>query len=1003
MADQAKRVVILGGGIGAISAAFWLSATPELRRQYAVTVYTHGWRLGGKCASGRDASQGNRIQEHGLHMLMGWYETAFKTMRACYAEWKKQPENPFQTWQDAFTPLRQVTLTQQIPDTPAGQWQIWNIPFPQLPGEPGDPADAFLDEVVHKVLGWLRDYLRQDGGLPAWLLDTLPLLDGAHSEAQRAPAQTASDRDTFYKGLLALLIECQQAFQQYAEPFLEGLSPGGYKLCAFTDYALALLIGFVSDVLPDWEHGIERINEIEFRDWLRQHGANPAFLDFAPVRVLYDLAFAYENGDSSSMAHGKIAAGIGLRTLLMMTVAYKDAPLWKMNAGMGDTIFAPLYEVLRQRGVDVHFFHRTTNLGLSADGHQIDAISMYRQVRLVDDHYDPLVPVEADGHVLPCWPAQPKWSAILGGAGIAADAWDLESMWCTYRPAGNTEVRLTRGKDFDLVVLGIPPAALKDIGKELLTDRCPAIKAMHDNMSWVPTQAAQLWLKPDAADVGWTLGPTVLSAYADPFRSWGEMSHLLPQETWRWPAAVPAACEYFCGTRVPPPTLPPYGDPNFLKQQTDAVRETFAQWLQASAATLWPKGAVNGRGLNPELVASEYYRVNLDPSEMYVQTFPGSVKFRLAPGGSGIDNLFLAGDWTKGSVDGGCAEGAFESGKLAAEVICGHAIDLPLVALPEFVSYSGCGEVDFPAPLVATDDTLYAFALKVDPARVQALVDATLAAPARGVIEYKVLGNHVMLVFQHCGHFSSPQGIGWAEDRETAIMIPLIEKRAGLLSMQKLVLWMPYLTIDVGLGMVTGRDVWGYNKTLGTTVMPAAPTDPAVFTCQTLIFDTFAPQTQARVDTLIEVALADRAALGALQPQWNDGRGLLDAMSAALGPWSVLGDAELALDLAALMIGRDIPVINLKQMRDTEYTQLAVHQSLVEAMLQVTKFHSAGPLFGDYAVKIRLSDSHQIAEQFGWPTNGQPRGTFIAVQPRFAFWVTLDFNAAAGTTVWRAR
>ena len=33
-----------------------------------------------------------------------------------------------------------------------------------------------------------------------------------------------------------------------------------------------------------------------------------------------------------------------------------------MNAGMGDTIFAPIYEVLKRRGVTFNFFHRVTSL-----------------------------------------------------------------------------------------------------------------------------------------------------------------------------------------------------------------------------------------------------------------------------------------------------------------------------------------------------------------------------------------------------------------------------------------------------------------------------------------------------------------------------------------------------------------------------------------------------------------------------------------------------------------
>ena len=50
------KVAILGGGVGGMTAAFELTATPELRERYDVTVYQLGWRLGGKGASGRNAA-----------------------------------------------------------------------------------------------------------------------------------------------------------------------------------------------------------------------------------------------------------------------------------------------------------------------------------------------------------------------------------------------------------------------------------------------------------------------------------------------------------------------------------------------------------------------------------------------------------------------------------------------------------------------------------------------------------------------------------------------------------------------------------------------------------------------------------------------------------------------------------------------------------------------------------------------------------------------------------
>ena len=66
-----------------------------------------------------------------------------------------------------------------------------------------------------------------------------------------------------------------------------------------------------------------------------------------------------------------------------------------------------------------------------------------------------------------------------------------------------------------------------------------------------------------------------------------------------------------------------------------------------------------------------YVRVNFCPSERYVLTPPGSVAHRLAPGASGLDNLFLAGDWTKNGFDIGSYETAVAAALLCAQAMAG--------------------------------------------------------------------------------------------------------------------------------------------------------------------------------------------------------------------------------------------------------------------------------------------------------------------------------------------
>ena len=69
----------------------------------------------------------------------------------------------------------------------------------------------------------------------------------------------------------------------------------------------------------------------------------------------YDLSFAYEGGDPG---RPRFPAGLALHLTMRMFLDYKGALFWKMRAGMGDVVFAPLYQALRRRGVRFRFFHR---------------------------------------------------------------------------------------------------------------------------------------------------------------------------------------------------------------------------------------------------------------------------------------------------------------------------------------------------------------------------------------------------------------------------------------------------------------------------------------------------------------------------------------------------------------------------------------------------------------------------------------------------------------------
>ena len=95
------KVSIIGGGCAAVATAFELTR-PEQQGRYEVTIHQQGWRLGGKGASGRKAPS-QRIEEHGLHLWMGFYENAFRMMKECYEAAERDPATcPIATIDQAF-------------------------------------------------------------------------------------------------------------------------------------------------------------------------------------------------------------------------------------------------------------------------------------------------------------------------------------------------------------------------------------------------------------------------------------------------------------------------------------------------------------------------------------------------------------------------------------------------------------------------------------------------------------------------------------------------------------------------------------------------------------------------------------------------------------------------------------------------------------------------------------------------------------------------------------
>ena len=74
-------------------------------------------------------------------------------------------------------------------------------------------------------------------------------------------------------------------------------------------------------------------------------------------------------------------------------------------------------------------------------------------------------------------------------------------------------------------------------------------------------------------------------------------------------------------------------------------------------------------GLGLSAWTRQHFVANVDPSERYTQSLPGTTKYRLRPDETGFTHLFIAGDWTDCGLNFGCVEAAVISGRLASSAI----------------------------------------------------------------------------------------------------------------------------------------------------------------------------------------------------------------------------------------------------------------------------------------------------------------------------------------------
>lgn len=1065
------RIAILGGGVGAMTAAFHLTSAPDWRERYDITVYQLGWRLGGKGASGRNHERADRIEEHGFHLLFGFYDNAFALIQRLYGELARPADAPLARWDQAFQPHRYFVLEEDVGGRPVP----WQFEFPDIDGVPGQGGELPTPwQIVKLLLAWARELFGRSYEAPAPATvapDRLDrIVDGAAGELRGLVARGEAVMGGVLRRVHAAvdwLAELSEAllpstFLHAAEHHAASQSPDprahdphehevllwllrGFRTwlkrhwserartdteirrtLVSLDALISVAVGMIADDLitppVDWF----KIDPLSFEDWLVQHGADRASTAAPPVVLLRQLVFGDQTG---------VGAGTCLHYALRMVYTYKGAFAYKMQSGMGDTVFAPFYQVLSARGVRFEFFQAVEELaaGRDADDHPvIDAIRIAVQAETVGGApYRPLVDIGG----LPCWPSEPLYDQLVQGDELRRSGEHLEDWWTRWPAVRTRELR--RGTDFDCVVLGISIGAYPYICRQLI-DETPRFARMVDAVRVTDTQAAQLWLDRDMAALGWTLGAQpIIGTCGEPFDTIADMSHVLPRERWR--AGAAAGIVYLTSQLVegPRPSTPPRTEWRYPIDQRERVWASLNRWIDGRVRRVLPDAAGDGgfewdRLVDPagaigrDRLAAQFWIGCSNPSDRYVLSVPGSAAARLPSAGTGYRNLVMAGDWTRTALGAGCVEAAVMSGMHAARALCGAPArisgdDLPdgddLPAPPvrppppaaprgRYIELDGN---DTPRPpYTARNVTMYSFTLEADVDRLQALCDRQLNLG--GPVEYRPLGPFVFFVAATMSPIAPASPAAWTDEKDFGFWVPLVAGRRdgdGAFHAERPVFYIPYLWVDSYLAAQAGREVFGYPKAVGRLANPSSPDDAAELSIDALVVPAPGPPGEpgARWQwrRLVTAARRDAGTWGSLTGELGSlaelGRAVVSAIADRIGGHA-LPAPSLALlkSLARDALALDVPMVFLKQFRDAADGTAACYQAIVEAPNRMTRDPvEAGFLHGDWELAIEQFPTVRLIDRLGLRVRAD--GKLSAL---LHIWVKFGFTAEPGQVIWRA-
>ncbi len=296
------------------------------------------------------------------------------------------------------------------------------------------------------------------------------------------------------------------------------------------------------------------------------------------------------------------------------------------------------------------------------------------------------------------------------------------------------------------------------------------------------------------------------------------------------------------------------------------------------------------------------------------------------------------------------------------------------------------------SPYLQKQVHMAAFLLAVDQQAAAKTVDRFLNIPARGEYRFEPITGSLVMTYSEMMISSMDErdaGLGSFAETEAAFWLPVLVSRnvGGSCLPQQLGWFLPSLFVDEPYAIISGREVYGFNKQWGQFQKPVEITNPE-FNLSVMGMRTVDSSSTGNIESLIRVT---RIAGESQQPTttaWTDWQSASADLQSSLVQQSGPSVEGSMLGLLTRMIIEPTPLIFLKQFRDAADPRKACYSALIDAPIRVTNFRQGGFLRDAYHVQVNQLASHPLCESLGLAKNGQ-----IAAA---AAWLDLDFSLGFG-------